>query len=83
MPSIDDAAIEPLDTHAAARRLGVKPCTLLKWRSQGCGPVFSKRGRKVIYCPADLDAYERATRKRSTRGCASDVPDHLGNLAVA
>jgi transposase-like protein len=56
------AASEPLETSAAARRLGVSPYTLIKWRSQTRGPVFSRRGRKVIYCAADLDAYERANR---------------------
>jgi transposase-like protein len=56
------AAAEPLETSAAARRLGVSPYTLIKWRSQSRGPVFSKRGRKVIYCAADLEAYERANR---------------------
>jgi hypothetical protein len=56
------AASEPLGTAAAARRLGVSPYTLIKWRSQARGPVFSRRGRKVIYCPADLEAYEVANR---------------------
>jgi transposase-like protein len=62
MTSIIDTASEPLETPAAARRLGVSPHTLFKWRSLGCGPVFSRRGRKVVYGVADLEAYERATR---------------------
>jgi transposase-like protein len=77
MPSIDTAT-EPLETLAAARRLGVSPHTLFKWRMQGRGPVFSRRGRKIVYSVADLEAYERATRQVDAR---QDVT--VGEFAAA
>ena len=63
MKSISNAAHEPLDTPSAAQRLGVSPYTLVKWRFLAKGPVYSRRGRKIVYAAADLDAYERATRQ--------------------
>jgi transposase-like protein len=62
------AASEPLGTRAAARRLGVSKHTLIKWRSQARGPVYSNRGRKIVYCAADLEVYERASRSASSSG---------------
>jgi hypothetical protein len=84
MTSIDTAA-EPLKTFAAARRLGVSPHTLFKWRSLGCGPVFSKRGRKIVYSIADLEDYEQATRQRASsgaRGAVEPIQIYHGQLLV-
>ena len=69
--SLVTAACEPLGTSLAAQRLGVSPYTLIKWRSTGCGPAFSRRGRKIVYSLADIETYERLTRQ--VPGAASSV----------
>ena len=55
-----------LDTKAAAPRIGVSVGTLENWRTQGVGPRFIKtcsgsRG-KVLYDPADIEAWKEANR---------------------
>jgi hypothetical protein len=45
---------------AAARRLGYKPNTLAKWRSQGYGPCFRKDRRKISYRVGTLDEWATA-----------------------
>lgn len=58
---------EPLlDTTASSERLGVARQTMASWRLKGRGPQFIRLGRKVLYDPADLDAYVAANRHRST-----------------
>lgn len=59
-----------LDTKAAAPRIGVTPGTLENWRVSGNGPRFIKaspgpRG-KVLYDPADIEAWKEANRFQST-----------------
>lgn len=58
-----------LDTKAAAPRIGVTAGTLENWRVKGVGPVFIKtpgvRG-KVLYDPADIEAWKEANRFQST-----------------
>jgi transposase-like protein len=76
------AASEPLETCAAARRLGVSPYTLIKWRSQARGPVFGRRGRKVIYCTADLEAYELANRMPAQVGLPRTAESQLNAPAL-
>lgn len=45
----------------AARRLGISPRTLQRWREEGGGPAFVRLGlRRVGYRPADLDAWVAA-----------------------
>jgi transposase-like protein len=63
------AASEPLETSAAARRLGVSPPTLFAWRAQGRGPVFSRRGRKIVYSVADLEATSKQRARCRPTGC--------------
>ena len=63
-----------LDTKAAAPRIGVTPGTLENWRVQGIGPRFikttsGKRG-KVLYDPADIEAWKEANRFQSTSEAA-------------
>ena len=63
-----------LDTKAAAPRLGVAAGTLENWRVQGVGPRFIKsrpgpRGR-VLYDPADIEAWKEANRFQSTSEAA-------------
>lgn len=53
-----------ISENEAARRLGVSPRTLQRWRDEGDGPAFVRLGaRRVGYRPADLDAWvaERVT----------------------
>ncbi|RMF05231.1 MAG: DNA-binding protein [Alphaproteobacteria bacterium] len=55
-----------LTTRQAARRLGLSPRTLEKWRVEGNGPPFYKIGRRVAYLEADLVEWLRGRRRRST-----------------
>lgn len=59
-----------LDTKAAAPLVGVAVGTLENWRSQGVGPRFIKtstgRRGKVLYDPADIEAWKDANRFQST-----------------
>lgn len=41
----------------AAAYIGVKPKTLLNWRSLRKGPVAVKQGRLLAYRLSDLDSY--------------------------
>lgn len=50
----------------AARHLGISPSTLAKWRLSGKGPRYVKAGRRVLYRPADLDAWQAENTRRST-----------------
>lgn len=54
-----------LDTPQAAEYLGLGKSTLDKLRVAGGGPAFIKIGKRVVYDPADLDAWF-AAHKRST-----------------
>lgn len=57
---------ESVATHQAARKLGVSPRTLEKWRITGDGPPFIKVGRRVVYRQCDLDEWLQAHRRLST-----------------
>ena len=61
-----------LDTKAAAPRIGVAPGTLENWRIAGTGPKFIKAGTrgKVLYDPADIEAWKDANRYQSTSEAA-------------
>lgn len=48
-----------LDTHNAARYLGLKEKTLAMMRGNGTGPRFIKRGR-IFYYKEDLDTWLNA-----------------------
>ncbi len=48
---------ELLDTASAARALGLRPSTLNKWRTTGCGPRFVRLGAAVRYRRVDLAAF--------------------------
>lgn len=54
-----------LDSHAAAKYVGLARQTLAKLRTIGGGPKFEKLGTRVVYDPDDLDAW-LALRKRSS-----------------
>ena len=55
-----------LNVEAAATYTGLSASTLNKLRVFGGGPVFLKLGRRVVYDPADLDAWLAERRRRST-----------------
>jgi DNA-binding transcriptional MerR regulator len=65
---------ELLNTLEAAPMIGVTPGTLENWRCQGIGPKFIKttagRSGRVLYDPADIEAWKAANRYAST----SEVP---------
>lgn len=69
MPKLSDL----LDTKAASPCIGVSTETLENWRVQGVGPKFIKtpgaRG-KVLYDPADIEAWKDARRFQSTSEAA-------------
>lgn len=58
--------IQLLHTKDTAKKLGVSPRTMEKWRVTGEGPVFHKFGSKVFYAEQDLDAWVASRRRRST-----------------
>jgi excisionase family DNA binding protein len=67
MPAIDELAPlrRKLTTPEAATFLGLGKSTLDKLRLTGGGPAYSLIGRRVIYDPADLDAWV-AQHKRTS-----------------
>lgn len=68
MPS---QTIQPrLRTPEAAAYCGSSASTFEKLRLTGDGPVYSKLGRRVVYCVEDLDTWLASNRRRST----SDKP---------
>lgn len=55
-----------LRTEEAAPLAGVAAKTLENWRTLGLGPKFIKAGRRVLYDPADLQAWRDQHRLGST-----------------
>ncbi len=55
-----------LTTSEAAPRVGVSAGTLENWRVAGTGPKFIKSGRRVMYDPADIEAWKSENRFQST-----------------
>jgi predicted DNA-binding transcriptional regulator AlpA len=55
-----------LSEREAAARVGLSPRTLENYRTSGTGPAFCKLGRRVLYRPADLDAWIAARVRTST-----------------
>lgn len=64
-----------LPTHEAARRLGLAPATLAKWRClRSDGPPFRRLGARVLYSSADLNAWVQLHAKQaSTRDTAAEA----------
>jgi hypothetical protein len=50
----------------AALRLGLSSRTLERNRASGFGPAFCKLGRRILYRPADLDAWITSHIRTST-----------------
>lgn len=55
-----------LNVEQASDLTGLSTSTLNKLRVFGGGPPFLKLGRRVVYDPADLDAWMAERRRRST-----------------
>ena len=55
-----------LSTRKAARRLGLSPRTLDRYRVTGGGPVYHQFGKAVRYLQEDLDEWSTSRRRRST-----------------
>jgi predicted DNA-binding transcriptional regulator AlpA len=55
-----------LSTREAAAYCGSSASTFAKLRLYGGGPGFVKLGRRVVYDPADLDAWLAAHRQNTT-----------------
>ena len=56
----DPAPENHLSKKDAAAYLGIKPCTLSKWITDGTAPRFSKMGSRVIFKREWLDEYVEA-----------------------
>ena len=55
-----------LNTHQAARLLGLSTKTLARYRVSGTGPVFHRFGGRIRYLREDLDAWAASRRRAST-----------------
>lgn len=55
-----------LSVEEAAGYTGLSVSTLNKMRLTGCGPVFIKLNRRVVYQTSDLDSWLASKRHRST-----------------
>ncbi len=59
-----------MDEKQAASYIGQKPGTLRQWRTNGKGPAYHKKGRRVFYKKIDLDAW-----MAQGRTFTSETPD--------
>jgi predicted DNA-binding transcriptional regulator AlpA len=64
----------------AARFTGLSESTMAKLRLNGNGPTYCKLGRRVVYCPADLELW---LQSRVTRGTSDADARFLRALTVA
>jgi hypothetical protein len=55
-----------LNIYDLAKRWGLAPKTLDRWRQRGVGPLFLKIGGHVVYRLIDIEAYELANLKSTT-----------------
>ncbi|WCB45741.1 helix-turn-helix transcriptional regulator [Nitratidesulfovibrio vulgaris] len=61
---------EVMNEAQAASHIGQRPATLRQWRSNGKGPAYHKKERRIFYKRSDLDAWMAAGRKFT-----SETPD--------
>jgi hypothetical protein len=73
MEILPDGRMKP---EGAAQYTGFDAGTLANWRFKGKGPVFYKRGSRVFYYKADLDAWLQAS------GACSSTAQAKWNSAV-
>ncbi len=66
----DEDAGQPvyLRPEEVAERLRSSTDTLARWRSRGTGPAYIKPRGKVLYALSEIEAFEQAARRTSTRG---------------
>jgi hypothetical protein len=57
----------------AAAYCGSSVSTFAKLRLTGCGPIYIKIGKRVVYDPADLDRWLDAHRRTSVSERAIDT----------
>ncbi len=76
---MNTSILKKLDTVEAAEYLGLGKSTLDKLRVTGGGPAFIKIGKRVVYDPADLDAWicsaqalQHFSEHRDRRGVVSN-----------
>ena len=50
-----------------ARRWRLSPRTLERWHWHGIGPCYLKIGGRVVYHLEDVEAFEAARKKETTR----------------
>lgn len=56
-----------------AKRWGISPKTLQRWRSEGRGPRYLKLSKRVVYPVDEIEAYEHDALYASTWQKADDV----------
>ena len=56
-----------LTPEETAERLRSSIPTLQRWRTNGTGPKYIKRGGRVFYRPEDIEAFERDNERTMTR----------------
>ena len=66
--------IECLSGKLLARRWGLSPSTLERWRHDGTGPAFLKIGGRVVYRMEDIEAFERSCLSTPERSGRADRP---------
>ncbi|WP_288132448.1 helix-turn-helix domain-containing protein [Accumulibacter sp.] len=59
-------SIKHLNQRQLADRWDVSEASLERWRTAGIGPVYLKLQGRVLYRVEDIEAYEAASRHRST-----------------
>ncbi|OHV73405.1 hypothetical protein LCM4579_10475 [Ensifer sp. LCM 4579] len=57
-----------LTPNEAAARLRASTITLQRWRTQGTGPKYIKRGGRIFYRHQDIEEFERENERLQTRG---------------
>jgi len=69
-----------LTSPAVARRLGLRPSTLRKWRAEGRGPEFVRLGNprsgRVLYRVEDVERWMRLAT--TPGGLRAGKPDNSG-----
>ena len=73
-PILGDEMQQLIDAKTAAPLIGITPATLENWRVRGEGPPFHKtpgRTGKVLYDPADIEAWRIQRRFTSTAQAAA------------
>jgi excisionase family DNA binding protein len=69
-----DTPQDVMTTEETAAYLRLQKNTLEVWRLKGCGPVFMKFGRRVLYRRDAVEKFMADQERRST----SDVPGRHG-----